>query len=233
MFYLKKVTVYNPRVVFDGVMIFYNCHEDLTFYCYYNSTAYEYANNNYKLKLLFSKNVKGLKLKASGSSAVKLSWNYTGGATGYVVYRYDTNRATWIKVGKTGKTSYRVAGLKSGKNYLFAVKAYKKSGSSYTFGPKATIKTTTTPTKPRVSAYSNWRDANLYWNDVNNASGYIVYYKTSKSGRYKLLKVTSSTSFEKYGLKRGKTYYFAVKAYKNFRGKKYTSKTAYKAVKVK
>ena len=50
----------------------------------------------------------------------------------------------------------------------------------------------------------------LKWNSVDRADKYRVYVKTSKSGKYKKLDETESTSYTAAGLKFGKTYYFRV-----------------------
>ena len=60
----------------------------------------------------------------------------------------------------------------------------------------------------------------ISWKKVSGATGYQVYYSTSKSGEYKLLKTTSGLNYSKTGFKKGKTYYFKVRAYRTINGKK-------------
>lgn len=67
------------------------------------------------------------KLSAKGiKKGVKLSWNKVKGATGYVVYRYDSGKKQYVKV-KTvkGKRAATIKNLKANKKYKFAVRAYK------------------------------------------------------------------------------------------------------------
>ena len=72
------------------------------------------------------------------------------------------------------------------------------------------------------------------WKSVSGANGYEVYSSTSKSGTYKKIKTTSSLSYTNSGLKKGKTYYYKVRAYKTFNGKKvYGSYSSVKSTSLK
>ena len=67
------------------------------------------------------------------------------------------------------------------------------------------------------------------WNKISGANGYKLYRATSRSGSYKLVKTTSSTSFTDRSLKKGKKYYYKLKAYRKVDGKlKYSSYSAVK-----
>ena len=55
-------------------------------------------------------------------------------------------------------------------------------------------------------------DPRLTWEAVDGAVEYQIYRATSKSGDYKLIKTTTSTSFTNTSAKAGKTYYYKVKA---------------------
>lgn len=60
------------------------------------------------------------------------------------------------------------------------------------------------------------------WKKVSDATGYKVYMKTGKNGKYKLvktLKKNSKVSYTTGKLKSKKTYYFKVRAYKKASGK--------------
>ena len=69
---------------------------------------------------------------------------------------------------------------------------------------------------------------------VNYAEGYKIYMATSKNGAYKYVGKTSKLKFTKKSLKKGKTYYFKVRAYKTLGGKNiYGAYSSVKKVKVK
>ena len=57
-------------------------------------------------------------------------------------------------------------------------------------------------------------DLKVTWSAVDGASGYEVYMATSKSGKYKHVKTTTGISYTTSNVKKDKTYYFKVRAYK-------------------
>lgn len=63
------------------------------------------------------------------------------------------------------------------------------------------------------------------WSKVSGAKGYYVYRATSLKGKYKKVKTLTSgnkVSYTNKGLKKGKTYYYKVVAYKTVKKKKLT-----------
>lgn len=54
----------------------------------------------------------------------------------------------------------------------------------------------------------------LCWTKTTNTSTYKVYRATSKNGKYKLIKTTTNYKYKDTTAKRGKTYYYKVKAVK-------------------
>jgi ribosomal protein S19 len=151
------------------------------------------------------------------TSAIKLKWNSVKGANGYRVYQYDSKTAEYKQIASVkNATEYRVAKLKAGKNYKFAVLAYFKtdSGKVYFSNSKKTVSTATEPAVTSVSLKLSGKTAVVSWNKISGADGYQIYYSTSKNGKYKKLKSTSALSYKKSGLTSGKKYYFKVRAYK-------------------
>lgn len=57
-----------------------------------------------------------------------LSWEKVTGAESYNIYRYKNGKYTLL--GTTGKTSFRIGGLKKGKTYKFVVSAVNETGES-------------------------------------------------------------------------------------------------------
>ena len=189
--------------------------------------------DNYKAKLVLGK-VSKLKASSNKTNSVKLSWNKVSGASGYYVYQQKNGK--WSKIKTTKSTSYTVPKLKSGTTYKFAIKAYKTSNSSaITSASYSTVTTSTKPATVNLKLTAGSKKATVKWNKVTGATGYKVYYKTSKKGSWKLLKTTGSgtTSYTKTGLTKGKTYYFTVKAVRTTGGKTYNGSYNAKSVKVK
>lgn len=172
----------------------------------------------------------------SSENSVKMSWSKVSGATGYRVYQYNTSTKKWKAVANISGTSYTFKNLKAGTTYKFTVRAYKTLNETTYLSPK--YKTFTSSTNPATVSFKvtgRSKKATVKWNKVTGATGYKVYYKTSKNGSWKCLKTVSNktTSYTKTGLTKGKTYYFTVKAYRTVNGKTYNGRYTAKSVKVK
>lgn len=71
----------------------------------------------------------------------------------------------------------------------------------------------------KVTSYTG-SSVTLKWNGYSAASGYEIHKATKKSGKYKLIKKVTKTSFKRTDLTSGKTCYYKVRAYyKNASGK--------------
>ena len=81
------------------------------------------------------------------------------------------------------------------------------------------------------------RKAVLKWKKVKNADGYVVYRATKKNGKYAAVKTINKgkkVTFTNKNLKKGKTYYYKIKAYKKVNGKKALGQfSAVKSVRIK
>ena len=119
--------------------------------------------------------------------------------------------------------------LKAGKTYYVII-----SGSSvgkYNLGIDAAA-----PESAKAKSAS--KKVTITWKKVTKATGYEVYRATSRNGKYKKIATIKKNSTVKYtdskGLKKGKTYYYKVRAYKKSGSKTYYSAySAVKSVKVK
>ncbi len=152
-------------------------------------------------------------------TTVSLSWNKVKNATGYRVYQKVDGK--WKKLYDTSKNTYKVASLKSGREYNFAVKAYAKSnGKTYWSANYVSIKTGTEPATPKsITASQTTGSITLSWSKVMGATGYRVYKYNSKTKKYEKIKSTASRSYKVTDLKAGKVYKFKIKAYKKINGK--------------
>lgn len=144
---------------------------------------------------------------------VKLTSNSVTGA--------DSKKSTGIKVtsGKVTLKSNSVSSCKtgillgtsaSGSVYNNTLKSNKSNklfvgSKSYSFLKK----TSASVSKKEKTSLK------LKWSKVSGADGYIVYRSTSKDGTYKkIATVTSGQTYTDKGLKKGKTYYYKVVAYR-------------------
>ena len=154
--------------------------------------------------------VKGTNVSSSGDP--KLSWGKISGAEKYYVYRATSKDGDYEKIKSTTSTSYTDSSAKAGKKYYYKVKAIhaKESANSAYSEPLAKYSDLS---RPDVSIKLNsGGDPKLSWGKISGAEKYYVYRATSKSGDYKKIKTTTSTSFTDKDVKAGKTYYYKVKA---------------------
>ena len=183
--------------------------------------------------------VKGLKAKKQTTTTVTLSWSKASGATGYEVYKYNTSKKKWEKVGSTTKTSYTVKKLKAGTKYKFKVRAYKTVNKKKYYGSYSSeLQTATKTSTPKITSVTTGsKKANLKWKKVSGATGYEIYMATSKNGKYSKIKTITKASTGKYSktkLKKNKKYYFKIRTYKTVKGKKiYSSYSTVKSIKIK
>ena len=78
------------------------------------------------------------------------------------------------------------------------------------------------PLSPSISlARGGNKRVKIYWGKIANAAGYKIYYSTSKTGTYSLVKTITSQDTVKYvktGLVQNQTYYFKMTAYNKANG---------------
>lgn len=83
---------------------------------------------------------------------------------------------------------------------------------SFTIGTENTY-AASKPSKVTISSIgsADYNAIKVTWKTAKNAKKYQVYRATSKNGKYKLVKTTTSKSFTNTGLTTGKTYYYKVR----------------------
>lgn len=177
--------------------------------------------------------VTGLKA-SSGATSIKLSWKKVSGAEGYRIYQYSGKKWEKLATVTSGRTSCTVKKLRSATGYRFAVKAYRTVNKKQVFSKSYTsLYTATNPADVKFKVTAGKKKAAVKWDKVPRADKYIVSYKTGTKGSWKNLKTTKSLRYTRKNLKSGKTYTFAVRACKVYRGKTYTSSYQGKKIKIK
>lgn len=157
-------------------------------------------------------------------SSIKIKWNKTMG-NGYYIYRSTSKSGTYkkIKTITSRKTTYFVDyNVKKGKTYYYKVKPYSKNKTynktaktSAVCKTKPRLKTPTLYTPKKVSGKTQIRVSwsSISWSKANQKSRYNVYRSTSKNGTYKKIATVKGTrSYIDKNVKKGRTYYYKVKA---------------------
>ena len=94
------------------------------------------------------------------------------------------------------------------------------------------------PSKVKIASVKNLkgRKVKITWKKAANAGGYKVYRATSSKGKYHCIKTAGSKTrgWTNTKLKKGKTYYYKVRAYRKVSGKTlYGSYSSVKKIKIK
>mgnify|MGYP004676470059 CR=1 FL=1 len=137
---------------------------------------------------------------------IKITWDATENADGYVVSLVDGKTFKTILEEKTTNLYYKLDNLEEYYNYyvifVYAYKdidvdGYTKTIKSYRKGSSnlRTSKELAAPTV--VSKLTNYDKILLSWNSVEGARGYNIYYKEKGSDEYKFLNATRNLYYEK------------------------------------
>ncbi|MDY4971016.1 MAG: GH25 family lysozyme [Lachnospiraceae bacterium] len=160
---------------------------------------------------------------------LKFTWKEVPGADGYQVYR-KVSGGSWSPVSNDpGSTVYKDTNVNTGTTYYYSVSAYFLSGNQKIEGSRSStgLSGKTALAAPTVKSISSagYNSIKITWGKVSGADGYQVFRKTS-GGSWSSTPVKdglTTTSWTNTGVTTGKTYYYAVCAYRMVNGKKVVS----------
>lgn len=151
------------------------------------------------------------------SSGVKITWNKVTGATAYRVYRKGTDGVrACLKTLDSSTFAYTDTKVKSknGVSYTYEAVACSKLGEGVPSSGKTLVRLTGVTVKKLKKSGSALK---LTWTRNSKAAGYYIYRKMGSNGKWGRLKTISKNSTLSYAdkaVKKGKTYYYRVYAYK-------------------
>ncbi|MBR6551944.1 MAG: hypothetical protein IKT89_03790, partial [Clostridia bacterium] len=156
----------------------------------------------------------------NAANGITGKWEPIAGATGYTIYRSEYNTSTkkwssWLNLGTTKATakSFTDKTVKSGVTYKYTIRAINgKLKSTYQDSNKLVYLAQPTLT---ISNVANGIQGK--WNQVNGATGYIIYRSELKDGKWTSwtnLGTTKATtkSFTDKTVKSGVTYKYTIRA---------------------
>ena len=186
---------------------------------YYYKIKAVASNTKYNSTLSYCTIYKGMRicaqvdlsLKIASNGAPYLSWDKVSGAAGYRIYRADSANGYYTLIDATESDSYKDKTAEFGRTYYYRVNVIgSKSGTDSV--PATGMKILVACAKPSVSIKLSSKKPKVSWKSVPNAEEYAVYRATSKSGKYTKVAIVSGTSYTDKKAKKGKTYYYKVKA---------------------
>lgn len=177
------------------------------------------------VKALPAPHVKGASVSYNSA---RVSWSAVKGAAGYEVYRASKKTGAYTKLRTLSASvrNYTDTGRSTGTSYYYKVRAYKTAGGTRYAGDYSAM-VTVKPVPAKVSgvkaAKSGSKKIKVSWKRTSGASGYTVSQSLKKSSGYKTVKTIKGGGTVKYtsgNLKKGKQYYYKVRAYRTVKGKK-------------
>lgn len=235
---------YNGRVNVDSSLGLANFKKDINLPAgkYYimiePRSSDEYGT--YSLKMGFSdfapKAPTYAKASKMSTTSAKISWYSSNDAEGYTVYMRKGK--SYVPVGSTTKTAYKVKRLKAGTSYIFKVRAYvtvngqkNYSGYSntayYATAPARTSIVKIQRVSPKKSGYGQYYRAKLTWKKSVGATEYKVYARRAGTsyksliGTYKRNSASVSQYWGRYS-SGSRKYTFYVVPVKKYKGSTYT-----------
>lgn len=164
----------------------------------------------------------------STSKLVRLEWNKSKGARGYVIYRKAKNEKKYTQIKKINKRNtkkYIDRSVESNKQYSYRIRSYYKYEGEMLYSSYSTLKTTAKPRTTLITSANSCREntaVTLSWRYRGDVDGYVIYRRTGNR-KFKLLRVVRGVDkikFRDEGLKPGRTYYYRVKTYNDIDDKR-------------
>lgn len=152
---------------------------------------------------------------SKGYNSVRLTWKPKDNISSFIIERTTDGRKFTVSA---SSTSWTDKGLKTGKTYRYRIRALCGEGT-YT-GYSAVKKVKPVPAATKVYTAAGKKRITVKWKKVSGATGYYVYRATKKKGKYKKVKSTKARKWTNKKLKKGRRYYYKVKAYRKVSGKK-------------
>ena len=176
--------------------------------------------------------VTGVKASKVTSSYVTLTWDTQAKAECYYICHLVNGKFQTSSKWKTTQNSFKITtdldgkNLEAGKSYTYGVIAYnEKTGNTVVSTPvTVTLKNVTAPAKASLTKLSTSSGKiTAVWKKVSSCDGYQVQYSTDKKFTAKTtntIKITGQNTLKTTikSLKKGKTYYIRVRAWKKADG---------------
>ena len=204
---------------------------------YYKVCAYKTVNGT-NISGMLSESLGGIPVPArtgfssvlsGGYDSINLEWYKVTGATGYHIYRGESeeelNRNISMKnpaidISQGTQTQYTDTGLKTGITYYYAVEAYKTMGDQKVAG-KVSVVSYGTPflAAPQIKSVSNMNNLlSVKWESSSEADGYVIYRSEAEEpDQFEEIKRVEGGTTDNYNdeeIVQGQTYYYQIAAYK-------------------
>ena len=139
-----------------------------------------------------------------------ITWKAVKYAVHYRVQRSTKSSSGFQDLDIAFETSFQDTTASTGKKYYYRVIAVTEGGES---GSASSAKSVYSKVgAPVIEVALSGKKPKVTWEKVEGATKYEVYRATSKSGKYTKVKTATGASYTDKSAKKGKTYYYKVKA---------------------
>lgn len=172
--------------------------------------------------------VSNLRTSTRTDSSITIKWNALGGSVnGYEVWRYKTSSGKYVlrtTLTAAASNTYTDTGVVNSGNYKYKVRGFRIINGQRIYGAFSDVLSTTTrPSTPVLTLTAGSGRVTVTWDTVKRASGYQVFWSTSRTGtftRFKTVTSGSALTATKKSLKTGTRYYFKIRSYRIYNGVK-------------
>lgn len=152
----------------------------------------------------------GLTATLINSNQISLSWDYSGDASYYYVYRSTSYYGSYTLISTVTYPSYLDTNLSSNTTYYYKIQAYNSSGSS---AESSIVSITNSFASSDITATAiGGNQINLTWSAVSSVSYYSIYRSNSYYGTYTNIAGSFSANYTDSDLSSGTTYYYKIEA---------------------
>ena len=182
--------------------------------------------------------VDGIKTKQKSYNKMKITWNETGGADGYVVYvsnkkdgdfkvakRIGVTEVDDKKSDKKIKCKVTLSKLVTGKKYYVKVQACKVLNGKLKVGEESNVievKTGLDQVENLSVETGSYKSLSLKWDEVDGATSYQIFRSETADGEYESVAKVKENTYIDDELDTGSIYYYKVRAIR--KSKKITAK---------
>lgn len=165
--------------------------------------------------------VKTVKAQANKPNQAAISWEPVSGASGYELWRAESQDGKYERLCAKAAVTYADKGLKSKKTYYYKVRAFQtlEGKTLYSDFSKA-VSVKITAKTPVLKAKTGKRQISLSWSKISDADKYELRRSDSKNGVYRKISDQAKNAYLDKGLKSKATYNYKVRAYRMEKGRK-------------
>ncbi len=165
--------------------------------------------------------VKTVKVQASKPNQAAVSWEPASGASGYELWRAESQNGKYQKLYAGTAAKYTDKELKSKKTYYYKVRAFQTLEGKTVYSDFSEVAAVKIKAKtPVLKARTGKRQISLSWSKISDADKYELRRSDSKNGVYKKISDKATNAYVDKGLRSNAKYDYKVRAYRTENGRK-------------